>query len=282
MAHPALQDQPLQLVGHAPEGGSLKFPFASMLAAFALVQDPAFLYGAARCAQRLDRLQEALADYERYLVLENDDAYHQHGIDRKPDPVAKTPAPARSGWGWTEKNRSPGKEGLGSESRNEVTAAGPAQRPAAVGPADSAEVPVFAREDAGNGDEASGLYAARRTSGRKGLSRASEAEIKSQFEMQDGKDAVKLSKAIDEYKKADSPRDNIAPMVKQVGKKIFYLANGVWIDRDYKADMKTIKVKYASDEYFKLITDKPELKKYLALGEKVIVCLDDKTAVVVE
>jgi len=37
-----------------------------------------------------------------------------------------------------------------------------------------------------------------------------------------------------------------------------------------------------SDAYFKLLEEKPALKPYFALGEKVIVCLDDKTAVSVE
>jgi hypothetical protein len=46
--------------------------------------------------------------------------------------------------------------------------------------------------------------------------------------------------------------------------------------------MKTTTVKFGSDEYFKLLADKPALKDYLALGTKVTVVLEDGTALVVE
>ena len=36
-------------------------------------------------------------------------------------------------------------------------------------------------------------------------------------------------------------------------------------------EMKTVTVKFGSAEYFKLLTDKPELKDVLALGTKVTV-----------
>jgi hypothetical protein len=39
-------------------------------------------------------------------------------------------------------------------------------------------------------------------------------------------------------------------------------------------------VQFASDEYFKLIEKVPELKKFFAVGEKVIVCIDDTTYIV--
>jgi hypothetical protein len=97
-----------------------------------------------------------------------------------------------------------------------------------------------------------------------------------------GREAVNFSEAIGKYKDADHADREIAPAVKTVGRKIFYLLDGVWTDRDYKKEMKEIRVKYAGDEYFKLLEKHPDLKKYFALGEKVIVCLDDKTAVIVE
>jgi len=42
------------------------------------------------------------------------------------------------------------------------------------------------------------------------------------------------------------------------------------------------KVAYASEEYFRLIDEKPELKDCFALGVKVIVCIAGDTAIVVE
>ena len=97
-----------------------------------------------------------------------------------------------------------------------------------------------------------------------------------------GRRAVEMSEAIDEYKKAEVGSEANYLAVRQVGDKTFRYSNGVWIDAAYKEGMKVTRVKYAGDEYFKLLADKPELKKYFALGEKIIVCLDEKSAVVVE
>jgi hypothetical protein len=46
--------------------------------------------------------------------------------------------------------------------------------------------------------------------------------------------------------------------------------------------MKTIKIMFAGDKYFKLLDDRPELKKFLALGQKVIVVLEEGTALIIE
>ncbi|MEI6807842.1 MAG: VIT domain-containing protein [bacterium] len=231
---------------------------------------------------RLGKEHGIMTPYTSYLVLESDDAYRQNGIDRLKNEgtgyAAKKPAPPASGWTWTEKTeRGSAMDGRSSRGGSDLAAAAPAVQ--AVTPAESAPMPVFARNFA---EESALSGSSSHVGGRKEMSRASETELKRQFEGQAGKDAVKLSKAIEDYKKADSVNDDIAPMVKQVGRKIFYLANGVWTDRDYKTGMKTVTVKYGSDEYFKLVSDKPELKKFLALGQKVIVCIDDKTAVIVE
>lgn len=57
--------------------------------------------------------------------------------------------------------------------------------------------------------------------------------------------------------------------------KTFYLKDGVWVDGTYKAGTETFKVKYLSDAYFQLIFRNELLAKYLALGDKLIVCLEN-------
>ena len=57
---------------------------------------------------------------------------------------------------------------------------------------------------------------------------------------------------------------------------------GKWVDSAYKKGMKIRKLKFAGDEYFKLLQDRKDLKAFFALGEKIIICLDDKTAVEIE
>ena len=96
-----------------------------------------------------------------------------------------------------------------------------------------------------------------------------------------GQEAIQLSESIRYYKereRLDDDPDN----VRHVGDRTFYLINGQWVDSRYRQNMKTIKVEFASGEYFKLLKEKPDLKKCLVLGRKMIICLDDTTAVVVE
>ena len=62
-------------------------------------------------------------------------------------------------------------------------------------------------------------------------------------------------------------------VVKKVGAKTFYLKNYVWVDSEFKEDANKseIKLKFASNEYFDLITKEKDLAQYFALGEQVIV-----------
>jgi Ca-activated chloride channel family protein len=64
--------------------------------------------------------------------------------------------------------------------------------------------------------------------------------------------------------------------VQAVGGKTFLLQNGVWTDTTFAPDtMTTQKVVFLSDAYFDLLLAQPELAEYFALGERVIVVLDD-------
>ena len=62
-------------------------------------------------------------------------------------------------------------------------------------------------------------------------------------------------------------------MVKKVGAKTFYIENGFWIDSEFKdeAKMPEIKLQFASNEFFDLITKENDLAQYFALGEQVVV-----------
>jgi Ca-activated chloride channel family protein len=61
--------------------------------------------------------------------------------------------------------------------------------------------------------------------------------------------------------------------IKKVGVKTFYLDNGIWIDSEFKTDLKLseTKLKFADSNYFDLIGKEPELGKFFALGEQVVV-----------
>jgi Ca-activated chloride channel family protein len=105
-----------------------------------------------------------------------------------------------------------------------------------------------------------------------------------------GQGAVKLSKSLNAMKsqasasalnaaQAPSAEDKaMEPTMKTIGTKTFVrTAEGIWTDTAYNAATmgKPIQVAFGSDAYFKLLGNQPELRPYFALGEQVIVVLDN-------
>ncbi len=58
-----------------------------------------------------------------------------------------------------------------------------------------------------------------------------------------------------------------------VANKNFINQNGVWVDSDFSetAKLTETSIKFATDEYFRLITNEPSLAPYLSLGDQVVV-----------
>jgi Ca-activated chloride channel homolog len=95
-----------------------------------------------------------------------------------------------------------------------------------------------------------------------------------------GGQAVADSKAKESLRRAEmvpAPPPPSAQM-RQVGGKTFYLRDGAWTDSEYKTDanLPLIKLKFASDEYFKLINQEPKFGEWFALGERVVVVWQGK------
>ena len=67
------------------------------------------------------------------------------------------------------------------------------------------------------------------------------------------------------------------PIVRFVSGKSFYLNAGRWIDSEIqtlKTKTKKIRIKFGSTDYFKLVTDKPAVLKWISLGKHVEFVLD--------
>ena len=62
-------------------------------------------------------------------------------------------------------------------------------------------------------------------------------------------------------------------LVKKVGLKTFYRQNGVWIDSEFKEESKLpeVKLTFASDAYFDLVTREKEIARFFSVGEQVVV-----------
>jgi len=59
--------------------------------------------------------------------------------------------------------------------------------------------------------------------------------------------------------------------IKTIGRKTFILRDDVWTDTEYQEGQPTVDITYGGRDYFDLIAANPELGRYFALGQKVIV-----------
>lgn len=93
-------------------------------------------------------------------------------------------------------------------------------------------------------------------------------------EARSGANAVERAAA---EKALSSSEQAAAPAVAQVrlvGDKAFVSQNGVWVDTTYDASqMQAEKVAFASERYFRLLSEHPEIGRFLALGDRVTIVI---------
>ncbi len=218
---------------------------------------------------RLGKEYGILTPYTSYLVVETPEDYRRHGIETPTSSHSRTvshtdakasamqPVPLQQGvMHWAKEAR------WALADRK----AAPIARP----PEPAAAIPLF-----GGAGEAAAAAAPN-------ILRTDPVLAQESLRRETGREAVTVSDAIARYKEAETVHGDIAPAVKAVGRRIFYLLHGVWTDREYRPDMRALRVRYASEEYFTLLAKHPELKACFALGDRVIVCLNGDTAVIVE
>ena len=253
---------------------------------------------------RLSKEYGIMTPYTSYLVLEDDAAYSSRRISRREEARRLGDLPRRPGSGEPKKagHKRPAATGVddlaarggegGGKSRSQPSdSKGPASSTAtsekqeaeydggegrdgdSAAPSPEEEPAAEDREDAIHS------YLARKDGPPKTKPHGDRALQGSAS----GKDAVDLSEKLMKLKKAEatmptgSARERAA--MKSVGKKMFYRVADVWVDRDYSKESEVTKVKYASDAYFLLIEKIPELKKFFALGDRVIVVLKSGKAI---
>ena len=86
-----------------------------------------------------------------------------------------------------------------------------------------------------------------------------------------GAGAVKMAKGTKELMSIAQVPQFIYQKIKYKEDKTFYLKDGYWIDTDYKEGSPVKEIRFNSDEYFRLLAEKPGLAKYLSIAVKVIV-----------
>ncbi len=102
----------------------------------------------------------------------------------------------------------------------------------------------------------------------------SEPMFDDSFWAESGEGAVDASNEVRDYKSSDNIDDVRSGGVKYVGSKTFFMRDGFWQDSKYVEDQPTVDYRYGSDAYFSLLTGKPELGRYLAIGKNLIVSFD--------
>jgi Ca-activated chloride channel family protein len=97
-----------------------------------------------------------------------------------------------------------------------------------------------------------------------------------------GQEAVVRSQTIRGLKEAKSDKQPAREEVKHLGEKTFYLTNGFWIDSTFEEQMKITEIKYLSDEYFRLLKEKPDLGRYFSLAKNIIVVFEGECYKIVD
>jgi len=97
-----------------------------------------------------------------------------------------------------------------------------------------------------------------------------------------GVGAVRAAKATQALKLEDLAAQVVSERILYKDEKTFYLKDGVWTDSAYKEGAPTTEVKFNSDAFYRLISEKPGLAKYLSVARSLVVVFDGVTYRIVE
>jgi Ca-activated chloride channel family protein len=97
-----------------------------------------------------------------------------------------------------------------------------------------------------------------------------------------GVGAVRAAKATQAFKLEDRAAQVVSERILYKDDKTFYLKDGVWTDSEYKDGAPTTEVKFNSDEFYRLLVEKPGIAKYLSAGSKMVVVFEGVNYRIVE
>jgi len=86
-----------------------------------------------------------------------------------------------------------------------------------------------------------------------------------------GEGAVKIARATQMLKGETQPMLVISQNIQYKYDKTFYLKDGLWVDSVYDEELPLKELRFNSDEYFELLSKKPDLARYLSVGKNIIV-----------
>ncbi len=86
-----------------------------------------------------------------------------------------------------------------------------------------------------------------------------------------GAGAVKMARVTQRLKGEVHAARVISQKIRYKGEKTFYLKDGFWIDSDYKEGSRIKEIRFNSEEYFRLLIEKPGIAKFLSIAKKGII-----------
>jgi Ca-activated chloride channel family protein len=86
-----------------------------------------------------------------------------------------------------------------------------------------------------------------------------------------GAGAVKAAKMTQSLKTEDMASQAALPEILYKEDKTFHLRDGQWVDSEYQGKMAVKEIRFNSDDYFRLISEKPGIARYLSAGSRMIV-----------
>jgi Ca-activated chloride channel family protein len=91
-----------------------------------------------------------------------------------------------------------------------------------------------------------------------------------------GKSIDRAKKGLKGGENVSELKDSLKRLVKYVEDRTFYFDKGVWVDSLHEGKQDVTEVKFLSDEYFELVAKHKNVGKFLALGDEVLVVIDEK------
>ncbi len=89
-----------------------------------------------------------------------------------------------------------------------------------------------------------------------------------------GEGAVRIAKATGKFKAGEQAVRIESQMIRYKEDKTFYLKDGYWVDSEYKKGSALKEIKFNSEEYYKLISEKPGIVKYLSVASRLIISFE--------
>jgi len=203
--------------------------------------------------------------YTSYLVIE-DEAMPPGLV---PEAVEETPPPVRFQFEVDEAQGA-----LRQPSRDSSTSSGGGGAPSRPSPA------PMAREAGAAGDFASFEEAAVQPAPPPAASRRSMPAVQTSPSGGDGEQGRRLSRRLRRMRESERVEHGTA--IRYVEGRAFRQVHGAWVDPGYRRSMRTLHVRSGTTGWIAILRERPDLRRILALGDRVAFVLDARRAIIVD